>query len=356
MSRAQMIVVLVAVAFVTMGAQCADSGVRCGYGTIVVNGLCVPEPASAIWCDPGTVFDAETSSCVAASTPTECGYGGVADDSGGTVVCSCPGLSDCQVPLPCPAAADMRVTVCGQLVDAETRQPVRAAAPTGMPCDPANPTADGPCSLRLRAYDAVDLATNGAMGIPLGAVDTLVDDCGRFRLRDVEYPASADFVGITADDVGAPDNVVLSGLIREIAPARGYPDNTIMVVRHTTDQAWTTNAGNPFGSATFSERGALLARYVYDSTPTSGVSATSAGLIVPANRAFYFADTDSSQATTVDPNLTQTGANGSALLVDSGLVMHSGSGGLPGECDWASNLAVSVPGLILSHDFVGLCP
>jgi hypothetical protein len=61
---------------------------------------------------------------------------------------------------------------------------------------------------------------------------------------------------------------------------------------------------------------------------------------------FYFADAEASTVLEVDPALTATGLNGTALTVSSDLVPYSGQGGEPAGCEWPSKTADAVPGLI----------
>ena len=66
---------------------------------------------------------------------------------------------------------------------------------------------------------------------------------------------------------------------------------------------------------------------------------------------YYFANSSPFDRSTVDSTLESTGVNGTALMVNSVLVDHSGEGGeLPG-CLWPPDLAKSVPGLVLVHEF-----
>ncbi|HTJ45537.1 MAG TPA: hypothetical protein VL463_25710, partial [Kofleriaceae bacterium] len=150
---------------VALGAsQSGCTNVDCGTGTIDKNGECRPadentnngscgpgtklgntgmcEPVSVVQCDPGTTTaEEDPTTHVITCVGT------------GTTGCNASGIS-------CPTPSTGKMTLCGQFLDAETSAPIAATNPTGKACDPANPTPDGPCSLVIRAYNAIDFASD----------------------------------------------------------------------------------------------------------------------------------------------------------------------------------------------------
>lgn len=256
--------------------------------------------------------------------------------------------ASCDVPLPCPAPDAGKVSVCGQLHDAETSAPIQAASPTFLACGTDGAATDGPCTLAVQVYDALDFASNPTGAVPLPAAEVVVDDCGRFRARDVTRPALG-FVGLAVDDAaGADDDHVLSGTARPAASGAVLSGLRMLVVRATTDAAWSTQAGLIGDS--FAERGVVLATFVDGDAPVAGVALTRNGGVVEADTS-YFSDTAPATRTTVDPGQTATGANGSALMLGSPLVEHSGEGAERGGCLWSTGLAASIPGVVFTTTY-----
>ncbi len=58
------------------------------------------------------------------------------------------------------------------------------------------------------------------------------------------------------------------------------------------------------------------------------------------------ADTDYSHRSDIDPTRNATGFTGAALMVHSGLVPHSGIGGLPDGYQWEAELANCTPDVV----------
>jgi hypothetical protein len=64
---------------------------------------------------------------------------------------------------------------------------------------------------------------------------------------------------------------------------------------------------------------------------------------------YYFSDPASAPQTrrTISTSQSSTGASGSVLLINSGLVPHSGTGGETDGCIWESALATTIRGVML---------
>jgi hypothetical protein len=256
--------------------------------------------------------------------------------------------ASCDVPLPCPAPDVGKVSVCGQLHDAETSAPIQAASPTFLACGTDGAATDGPCQLALQLYDALDFAGNPTGAVPLPADEVVVDDCGRFRAHNVTRPALG-FLGLAVDDAdGAADAHRLSGTARPAASGAVLAGLRLDAVTVATDTTWTTQAGLVGDS--LAERGVILATFVDGDTPVAGVTMTRNGAPVPAGT-YYFSDTAPASRTTVDPEQTSTGADGAALMLGSSLVEHSGDGGERGDCAWTSGLAASIPGVVFTTTY-----
>jgi hypothetical protein len=169
------------------------SRVECGTGTVERDGTCEPtdlQPGSAN-CAPGTVLG--PMGCEV-EVPTQCDPMSTReefDEDTGITTCVGVGGSGCSAVLPCPTPDGTNVTLCGQIYDTETDQPVVGTDPTATRCNPAEPTADGPCSLDLKFYDALDFAQNPDTAQPLVPEDNggvYVDDCGRYRGENIPPP------------------------------------------------------------------------------------------------------------------------------------------------------------------------
>jgi len=242
----------------------------------------------------------------------------------------------------CPPPESGKATICGRIWDVETDQPIReSTVNVEMQCDPNNPRADGPCSLSIRFVDA----TNHSMVLaPEGGVYT--DDCNRFRARNIPAPPSGVIAILTDDATGTTDRHRMTVVNVPVALANPAPGTRAYVTRTTTDVAWSTPA---FGSgATFADRGVLALTFAYQLAPRMNVQARRDGTLIPADD-YYFTDMGIAR-TSLSTSLTATGANGTALIVNSSTrIAHDGTGGEPSTCQWPSAVVGSVPGVVTIH-------
>jgi len=284
----------------------------------------------------------------------DAGVDAATDDAG--VDAAVPG--DCSIPLTCPSAAADKVTVCGRLRDVETDAEIRAASPNFASCGSGAEATDGPCTLQIKFYDALDFAGNptGAAALPVQAFD--MDDCGRYVAQNIDHP-TLGFVGVVVDDAAAaPNDHRLTAMAFAASSAQVLDNQRTYVIRTSTDVKWSTDVG--LGANTFVDRGVLMSIFFHGTTPTVGVTVTSNGSARPTDD-YYFTDTDAKLRQTV----TATGptqANGAALLLGSSLVQHSGQGAEPSACVWPSDLGAAVPGVlwlltrVAERSTGGVCP
>jgi hypothetical protein len=343
---------LVVAAIAALAFAGCDS-LECGEGTAESGGACVPADGVSPddpQCGAGTVFDPVAQACVPERPPTECGPNTEpVEGPDGVIECVGTGTS-CADPLPCPLPDGGDVSVCGRLIDAETSAPIAAGDGTDTSvCDPASPTADGPCALQLVFVDAIAFATDPGSAAPLLADEITLDSCGRFRALDVAEPPSG-FLGVAIDDsmAGATDAHVTTGIGLPVAPNARLDGVTLVATRRSTDQAWTTSAGDPFAGQTFSEIGAILVTYVHAGLPVAGVEITAGGAPVSEADDFYFDDANPAVKSSVAAGQNATGINGAALAVGTSLGEHSGSGGEPDGCTWSTAPGASIPGVIFA--------
>jgi len=118
------------------------------------------------------------------------------------------------------------------------------------------------------------------------------------------------------------------------------------VLSDATDELWTLTAGSPFGATTFSNKGVLAPLYFRGGLPVQGVMITRDPAGVVQHDDYYFSDDDPWSRTTVDVTQNATGTNGTGLMVNSALVDHGGTGGLPATCVWKDQLGKSIAGVM----------
>ncbi len=320
------------------------STIECGQGTVERDGVCEADIATNdATCGPGTVLAPDGVHCEV-ETPTECDLETSREEfDQQTGITTCVGTGGgCNSEIPCAAPDAGKATLCGRVWDTETDQPLaEAVANPTMQC--MAPTTDGPCSLRLRFFDALDFAMNpqGAIAIaPEGGV--YQDGCNRYRGHNLTR-ATFGFLGIAVDDAaGAPVTHRLTGVATSNAFASPGREFRAYVTRITTDQLWTTSAG--LAGMTFSERGVLAIIFHYQDQPRPGVQVRRSGALIPPDD-YYFSDTNAMR-TTIAPAQDRTGANGTAVVVNSATpIAHDGLGAEPSGCIWPSNLAASIPGV-----------
>ncbi len=327
--------------------QAGCSQVVCGDGTIERDGVCLPadtQPGSAT-CGEGTELAGGT--CVPTVT-TVCDPDTTEEEvDQATGVTTCVGISTdiCTRSLDCPAPTNGKLTLCGRIHDAETDQVVRAADATGALCNPAAPTADGPCSLKIQFFDALLFQMDPLGTTPLvPAMGFEVDDCGRYRARDLPM-TSFGFIGASVDDgAGNPDLRVLTGAATADAISTPNRDFRLYTTRKTTEAAWSA-AANLTGPNTFINQGVILMVFRHKAVPAPNVVVTLNNNPIPADD-FYFSDPGVSRST-LDLTRTKTGPNGAALLINGASPSpYSGTGGEPAGCRWPSALSATIQNVV----------
>lgn len=250
----------------------------------------------------------------------------------------------CAAALPiggCPAAAMGKVTVCGRLADIETDAFLEAPAATGAAC-PGSATADGPCSVSIRFYDALDFASNPAGATPIVPESLYVDDCGRYRATNLTPPSLGYLAAAVDDASGTSDRHRLTAVAEATANAADLAALRTFVTRIETDTAWSTGAG--LAGPSFADLGVVAAVFRWRELGRAGVQITRNGSASTADD-YYFSDASAARST-VAAGQAVTGTNGGALFLGSSLVDHSGTGGEPPACQWPSRLVASIPGVV----------
>ncbi len=315
----------------------ANNGYSTGPHTVYVADFGLILQDSSFSVDPNTMQRRVTGTC-----PAKQFMVGINED--GTIQCSALPV-DCSIELVCPTPTVGKSCVAGRLSDALTGVPLEANILPGENC--GNGALGGACDLTLEVHDALSFATNPGSSVPLAHDGLLVDGCGRFLFNDVT-PPGLGFIAVTVNDVGSINE--LSAHFAPLAANETIEQLNALSVRISTVQLWTTSAGSPFGATTFAERGVVLGTFKKDGTPVSGTTITTDGSVRPSDD-FYFSDADSNTRSTINVAQTATGNNGSALIVDSELVNHSGVGGESEGCAWSEGLVDAIPGVVSVSEF-----
>jgi hypothetical protein len=332
------------------GAGCSE--VDCGEGTFEQGGSCVPADAisgEASSCGPGTHYDLSLLTCVADLPPTRCGaFTEQIVGPDGVIECQGVESEGCSGPFQCPAPTTAgRATICGQILDIETDQPLRKSTAAGLLCDPDAPADSGACALTVDAYDALAFAANPTGATPLPRDKLEWDDCGRFRAQNIEVPV-ATFIGFAVNDAAGRDAVVLTGVadaFKRDETRRGF---ALFATRNETDSKWTAGAGNPFGGTSFAQKGVFLEIFRHKGQPVAGVQMTRNNATEPADD-YYFSDVGGTLRATVSPAQAATGLNGTGLMVNSeGLQNHGGTGAERDGCEWPVAYGVALPGVVFA--------
>jgi len=337
---------------------------ECGEGTSEVDGVCAVDDATTIDtpsnCGQDTSYDPVSMTCVPDFPPTECDQStsvAVPDPVTGVITCVGIGGGGCDGTFLCQSPVEGKVSVCGQLYNVADNTYLRDSSADGTLCaDKTDPDPDGPCSTVMSFYDAVEFATSPDTAVPLAAGRIQIDDCGRFRGESIDFPTQAPFVGISLDNNTGSTQWARTGNAVEVSPNLLETGTRSYAVSLATIDDWTTSANDAaLGGQTFWERGVYIPLFMGGEPELdaddpgnnvhkriAGATITSAGSPA-ATRDWYFSDADPNNVTTVDSGLGVTGVNGAGLMIDSTLVMHSGSGAEPAGCRWPSNLADAIP-------------
>lgn len=332
--------------FAVLATGCKS--VDCGDGTIERNGSCqaADQTTAAAKCGPFTELVGDQ--CVPQFPPTVCDDGTTEadpDPQTGVTTCIGTGGGGCSAPLACPSPAPGTQTICGQLFDFETGAAFAASSASGERC--TAPAASGPCSIGIRAYDAIAFGSSPTTAEPLAVGDTYLDDCGRYRLSNVVVSAVGPFVGLGIDDamMGPPGTTVTIGVALPKAADTASRGIEGFVAPLATTTKWQASGGPSLAGGIY----AMVFRAASTgSALKAGVTATLMGNPIAGNDS-YFAAGETTRAT-IDPAANATGANGTALVTAASVaqgVEYSGtSGDLPPSCTYSKHAGVALSGIV----------
>jgi hypothetical protein len=338
-------------------ATAGCKSLECGEGTIDRDGICVAgdeTPGNAA-CGPFTELG-PSGTCEPILDPTVCDDSTtepVIDPETGVTTCVGTGAASCDSPMTGCTASANTMTVCGRLYDLEDDSLIGAGSEDTSACPPGG-EATGPCSLIVRAYNAVQFALMPGTAVPLTSSELVLDHCGRFRIKDIA-PAGAPFIGIGViphPSQGSTNRVTGVAFQTQAGPTGGVLNNLVAyTTRASTDSAWAASLGMgpslaPDGVYVniFRDNGTTADPFA--GNLAAGVQILETGSPIPDND-YYFSDDDDNR-TTLDDGLTETGVNGTGIVLDAGkeLLQYSGTDGpLPGGCDWSTSNGKTVTGV-----------
>lgn len=334
--------------------------IECGEGTVERDGICQPPEGTfnPALCGPFTEMQGDR--CVPVFPPTECDPETTmptVDEATGVTVCIGTGTRGCNAPIACPTpTSSSRMTICGQLYDFETNEKFAAPNAMGTECNPAMPAAEGPCALGIQAYNAVEFAEGSTT--PLAGTTFTIDDCGRYRIENIDTAAAGPFTGLGIDDLAGlgPDGVTVTAAVATpTKPQTAVRDLEAWIVKPSTVGQWAAagvslqtgvyapiyrkhvlGGGDPFAN----QEGVQVSR---DGTNT-GV-------------ADYYFPAAATTRGALDSGANMTGANGTALVTNATLgggssqLAYGGIGGLGDGCIWEPHAGASLPGIVFIQVF-----
>lgn len=343
---------------VLASAEVGCKSTECAEGTVERDGECQPADLVVGTGDCGPFTELQGDKCVPMFPPTECDPSTTqAETDPETGVTSCIGIAGgggCGAPLPCPSPTNGKQTLCGRLYNFEDGEIFQADNATGARCTYAPPAAAGPCAIGIQAYDAVAFASSPSTAVPRPTADTYVDDCGRFRLTDIDNPASP-YIGLGIDDAvpasrgpGGLTNAV--GIATAILASGSVNDLEGFVVPMSTTTKWQTTGGPSIAQGYYAP---VFRARRKGTLPQAGVTVVKVAGPVTAND-FYFKATDTTREN-IDITTPQnnTGANGTALVSGASLAdqAYLGVGGLPPECKYSPAPGVTLVGIVFISIF-----
>ncbi|MBL0217697.1 MAG: hypothetical protein IPQ07_27950 [Myxococcales bacterium] len=325
--------------------------IDCGDGTVERDGQCQPanETVGNAMCGPFTMLQGDK--CVPMFPPTECDPGTTSPDvdpATGVTTCVGTGGGGCSAAFACTAPAAGKQTICGQLYDFENDQKFAAAGATGAKC--AAVTTDGPCSLNIKAYDAIAFGTNPATAVPLATGEVYIDDCGRYRVPEITVP-SGPFIGLGIDDamMGPNGTTNTVGVAIPKQASMATKDFDAWIVKKTTTDQWVASGAPPLSGGYYVN---VFRAHRVGPDLQAGVQSSRGGNPNLSNDYYFTAGQTMRQ--TIAPTATTTGANGTVLISNAAVSegpTYAGTGAIPAECVWESHAGASLPNIVFIQLF-----
>jgi hypothetical protein len=275
----------------------------------------------------------------------------------GVVTCVGNGGGGCSATFACPQPTSGKQTICGQLYDFEDNAKFQEANPMGAQCGSGGGSAA--CALQILAFDAVAFGNNPTGTAPLPTDPVYIDDCGRFRVQNIDLTGVGPFVALGIDDAGQPLGptgvTVTTGAALPQQPNTATPSFEAFIINETAVGGWQASGGPMLSSGIYVGVFRAHVCAAFDSMCTGdafanqgGVTFTKSGSTEPADDYYFVAGTNHDQ---IDSTATATSDNGTGLLtmasVNDGLV-YSGTGGITDttNCKWETHPAASLSGIV----------
>jgi hypothetical protein len=324
------------------------NSIVCGDGTIERDGACAPATVTTGTAGCGPFTELQGDRCVPQFPPTECDPAStmaMVDPATGVATCiATGGGGGCNAPFACPTpTAANKLTICGQIYDFETMAKFQTSDAQGTQCTAG--ATSGPCALMINAFDAATMGTR-----TVGS--TYIDDCGRYRMVDIDVNGTSPFISLVFDDAGmapGPSGQTVSVAVATSKASPVVSDFEGFIVKPSTYGLWAQTGGPSLANGIYvaAYRKHKLAAGVDRNAPQNGVTFAKAGTALPSDD--YYFMTGLAQHTLLDPSATATNVNGSALVANRSLsegFVFDGVGGLGAGCKWEPHGAATVAGLV----------
>jgi hypothetical protein len=360
--RTHLLLITILASSLSAGSGCVQT--ECGEGTVERDGVCVTDgnDYKVPTCGPFTQLQGDR--CVPVYQPTMCDPSSSEaqiDPDTGVVTCIGTGTSQ-TLACPQPVGAT-KLTICGQLYDIESGAKFAAPDAECSKCDPTAPTTSGPCALAILAFDALKYGADQTMGnITPGATDIYIDDCGRYRVSNIETNGTGPFIGLGFTEAGKLPQRPLDQLTvtATTGVATSKPSTRVVdkfeawIVKPSTIMQWQNSGGPPLANGIYV--GLFRAHKVGNGdqfAPQAGVTFTKNNNLIPSQD-YYF--TATSTISTVDPSVgaTATSINGAGLLTGTSVAdatAYKGQGGLGPHCAWEPHAAANLTNIVFFQIF-----
>jgi hypothetical protein len=344
-----------------LGTNVSCVQTECGDGTIERDGVCVASDINndKPICGPFTELHGDR--CEPVYAPTQCDPQTSepnVDPITGITTCVGTGTGGgCGAPISCPAPGGTKMTICGQIYDFETRDAKFSSEATGTRCDNMAPTSTGPCSLTMLAFDALKYGArqdDPAANVTPSSDNLYIDDCGRFKVSNIETNGTGPFIGVGFTEAGKLPQRPLDQLT--VTATTGFAVSKKVggtqerqegfIVKPSTITSWQNNGGPPLSGGIYV---GLFRKTKTGTEPQPGVKFTKnpVGLIPSQDYYFKAAELTSS---TIDTNQMATGANGNGLLTGTSVgdqLAYSGTGGITSaHCTWENHAAANLANIV----------
>jgi hypothetical protein len=348
-------------ASLSANAGCVQT--ECGDGTIERDGKCEPANVNAPTADCGPYTKLQGNICVPELPPTECDpltSMPSVDPMTGVVTCIGTGGGGCNAQLACPQpTGSTKLTICGQLYDFEDMSKFSGDA-SGARCDSSAPTTSGPCALTALAFDALVYGNDQTKGnvTPTGPDDVYIDDCGRFRIANIETNGTGPFIGLGFTEAGKLPQRPLNQLtvtattgVATLKPAnRVVTKLEAFIAKPSTIMGWESSGGPPLSG------GIYVGIFKAHKAGVGDQNANQAGVKFTFNNGLiqsqdYYFQASQTTNTTIDPNAMATGVNGSGFLTGTNVnqaTAYSGTGGITdtANCTWENHAAANLANIV----------